>query len=185
MSTSLDEKFQRFTFSDNWVVFKYDDVTGDTGYASIKDNVSGTKACDFLGVFEHSAAYLIEVKDFRGFRIQNKKRLTTGELTAEVAQKVRDTLAGIISGCRRRAGPHPWPELGHYLTSADQEIIVVLCLEDDGRLDKSKMDVHKQSIKQKLSWLNAKVRVVSRQVNPDKLPGVFVQDLPGAAGHAS
>jgi hypothetical protein len=186
MSTPLDEEFQRFTFDERWIVFKYD--SAETGYFAIKDAVEATKACDFLGVFAdtvaYSVAYFMEIKDFRGFRIQNKKRLGQGELAMEVAQKVRDTLAGIVSGCRRGDSAYNWHELGEYLTSPNRELVIVLCLEDDALQDKAKLGVQAELIRQKLSWLRPKVRVVSQGINPHKLPGVVVRNLPGACGHA-
>ena len=183
MSTTLEEEFQRFTFDENWVVFKYDD-TG-TGYFAIRDAVAGSRACDFLGLWTNSVAYLIEVKDFRGHRIPNKPRLGKGELALEVAQKVRDTLAGVVSGCRRGDGKYPWSELRNHLTGPRHEVIVVLCPEDDGLRDKAELGVQAEAIRQKLAWLCPKVRVVSQRINPDKLPGVVVTNLPGAGGHVT
>jgi hypothetical protein len=183
MSTTLEEESQRFTFDADWVVFKYD---GDgTGYFEIRDAVAGSRACDFLGLWRASVAYLIEVKDFRGYRIQNKHRLGKGELALEVAQKVRDTLAGIVSGCRRADGKHLWRELRDHLTGPRHEVIIVLCLEDDGLRDKVELGVQAEAIRQKLAWLCPKVRVVSQRINPDKLPGVVVTNLPGAGGHVT
>jgi hypothetical protein len=182
MSTTLDEGFQRFTFDERWVVFKYD--SAETGYFAIKDAVEATKACDFLGVFEETVAYLMEVKDFRGYRVQNRKRLGKGELAMEVAQKVRDTLAGIVSGCRRGDDGYNWRDLVEYLTSPNRELVIVLCLEDDAVRDKAKLGVQAELIRQKLSWLRPKVRVVSQGVNPHKLAGVEVRNLQGACGHA-
>ncbi|ETR70187.1 MAG: hypothetical protein OMM_08998 [Candidatus Magnetoglobus multicellularis str. Araruama] len=43
---------------------------------------------------------MIEAKDFRKERIKNQPRLTGGELAIEVAQKVRDTFAGIFGAYR-------------------------------------------------------------------------------------
>lgn len=51
----------------------------------------GTKAVDFLYVAEQTA-WLIEVKDYRVH-----PRTKTLDLAAEVALKVRDTLAGLVS----------------------------------------------------------------------------------------
>ena len=183
MSTTLDEEYQRFTFDEGWVVFKYD--SAGTGYFAIRDAMTGTKACDFLGLWNNSAAYLIEVKDFRGFRIQNKPRLGKGELALEVAQKVRDTLAGIVAGCRRGDGNYAWSELRACLTSSQEEVFVVLCLEDDGSQDKAKLGVQAELIRQKLAWLRPKVRVVSQKVNPGKLQGLLVTNLPGVGCHVT
>jgi len=184
MSTTLEEEHQRFTFDDQWVVFKYDSATPDTGYFSIKNAVEGTKACDFLGEYAGATAYFIEVKDFRGFRIQNKKRLSRGELAAEIAQKVRDTLAGVLSGCRRGDDTFRWDQLAIYLTRSERELLVVLCLEHDDMKDKVRLGAQAELVRQKLAWLKPKVRVVSHSIKSHKLPGVVVTDLPGAAGHA-
>ncbi len=44
--------------------------------------------------------FLIEIKDFRGARIENKQRIEHAYLADEVAQKVRDTIAGLYGAYR-------------------------------------------------------------------------------------
>ena len=82
MPTELDEEYQKFTFDDSWTVFRYD--SAEAGYHGIRDCMPGTKSCDFLGVWD-GRGVPIEVKDFRGYRIRNKSRITDGKLVVEVA----------------------------------------------------------------------------------------------------
>ena len=62
----------------------------------------------FLGIWNKSELYLIEVKDFRHHRIETRDRLLKGELAAEVAQKVRDSLSCIIGAYRTSENPDHW-----------------------------------------------------------------------------
>ena len=120
---------------------------------------------DFVGRFARSL-FLIEVKDFRGHRIENKKRFMHGELAVEVAQKVRDTLAGIVgvSG-EGRTDCATWKP---FLDAAvGRPVRVVLWLEQDAPPGKAKGIVDqvnntlKQHLEQNLRWLNAHVLVAS------------------------
>lgn len=187
MPTPLPEQFQLFTFDDSWSVFCYD--SEGAGYHEIRDSVTGSKSCDFVGI-RNRTGYLIEVKDFRGYRIQNKARISDGELAVEVAQKVRDTLAGIVSGVRRGDTQRPWNELLlQCLGKADGQITIVLSLEDDAASSplrwKQRLNTLSDQIKAKLNWLRVRVSVVSPQTNPGSIPGVAVINLPGACGHGA
>ena len=68
-------------------------------YENIKKGVSGTKGIDFLGIFQNKI-YFFEIKNFKDYRIKNKDKLHNigDKLMTEIAQKVRDSLACIISG---------------------------------------------------------------------------------------
>ena len=187
MPTVLEEEFQRFTFDEAWTVFRYD--SAEAGYHDIRDSVPGTKSRDFAGV-RHGTGYLIEVKDFRGYRIQNKARMTDGELAVEVAQKVRDTLAGVVSGVRRGDPLRPWNELliqrlGH----CSGQVTILLSLEDDAASDprrwRQRLSTLTDQLKAKLHWLRVRVSVVSPQTFPGAISGVVVGNLPGACGHAA
>ncbi|MBI4662618.1 MAG: hypothetical protein HY735_27715 [Verrucomicrobia bacterium] len=187
MPMILEEQFQRFTFDDTWTVFRYD--CAESGYFGVRDGVPGSRACDFAGV-RSATGYLIEVKDFRGYRIQTKARMADGELAVEVAQKVRDTLAGIVSGVRRSDTERPWTEmLIHRLGQPQGQVVIVLALEDDtaadGRRWKQRLSTLTNELKAKLHWLRARVSVVSPQTFPGSMPGVVVTNLPGACGYAA
>ena len=98
MSTVFPEGALQFSFGESWKVLKWD---GHSAFAGGLGKVQHTKAVDFLGL-HIDLPWFIEVKDFRSHRIENKKRLTSGELAEEVADKVRDTLAGMAWACNRK-----------------------------------------------------------------------------------
>ena len=79
---------------------------------------------DFVGLLDgaHGDLYWIEVKDFRGYRIQNKRRLSEGELAIEVAQKVRDSIAGIIGAYRTSGSWETWEPFVRSLRSRDNRV---------------------------------------------------------------
>lgn len=78
-----------FTFPPNALASKYDDWAH---YLSqFQKTCGGSKAVDLVHV-ENSTAWLIEVKDFR-----QHARTKTIDLADEIAIKVRDTLAGLLS----------------------------------------------------------------------------------------
>src|SRR4051794_8602213 len=107
MATELAVEKQRFAFGDGWVAaFKYDDTRyyerGPLRCHGELDGVGhGTKAVDVVALHLHAGLLLLEVKDFRGYRIQNKPRLKSGEIAVEVALKIRDTVAGLIGAARQ------------------------------------------------------------------------------------
>ena len=92
MPETFEEGHLRFRFDDSWYAIKYDE---HPDYRERIERLDGTKAVDFVAVHRDSQLFLIEVKDFRGHRIENQPRLREGELAIEVGQKVRDTVAGI------------------------------------------------------------------------------------------
>src|SRR5208283_666042 len=100
------------------------------------------------------------------YRIQNKTRLTSGELAEEVAQKVKDTIAGVVAGCRSGNTAGPFADLGRFLLAPGSEVRIVLWLEDDAAVNpqrwKQELSTQTQLIKQKLRWLQVKVFVVSQ-----------------------
>ncbi|MCB1144531.1 MAG: hypothetical protein KDK54_19910 [Leptospiraceae bacterium] len=62
----------------------------------------GTKAVDILGL-NKSPLYIIEIKDFRGYRIQNKARIKNSELAFEFSLKVKDTITGLYGAFRKHS----------------------------------------------------------------------------------
>ncbi|TAK33209.1 MAG: hypothetical protein EPO28_17320 [Saprospiraceae bacterium] len=90
----------KFTFAEtHWQVIQFDK---NINYEKLADVVQETKAIDFLGVYQLKKLVLFEIKSFRHHRIENKPRLKAGadELTTEIAQKVRDSVAAIIGAGR-------------------------------------------------------------------------------------
>ncbi len=81
---TIVEGHLRFQFDDSWFAIKYDD---HRDYRERIERLDGTKAVDFVAVYMNAQLFLIEVKDFRGFRIENRERVTDGQLALEVGQK--------------------------------------------------------------------------------------------------
>ncbi len=164
-------------------VVKYDE---HPDYCSKICRLAGTKAVDFIGLWGDAdgVLYWIEVKDFRGYRIQNKRRLSDGELAQEVAEKVRDSLAGVVGAYGSSSDPDVWRPFVRSLWQKTSPMQVLLWLEEDdprrppGRRDNA-AQVLSQEIKRRLQWLAARVLVVSQDVG--RCPeGLEVADLPGA-----
>ena len=157
MSTTHDEKRLRFTFDAEWRVLKWDD---HPAFIDGLQHMDGTKAVDFVGL-HRDGVWFIEVKDFRGHRIENKGRLRTLDLAREVACKVRDTLAALIWACNR--APLDDGGLGAYVKPAvlrSDKVPVVLWLEED-RPDPALRAAVTDAIKRELVWLNVKVTLSS------------------------
>lgn len=86
--TTLVEGGITFVFPDGCTAWKYDTWPF---YRNQFQHVAASKAVDFVCV-DATAAWLIEVKDYRG-----QARTKPMELHDEVAAKVRDTLAGLAA----------------------------------------------------------------------------------------
>jgi hypothetical protein len=78
-----------FTFPNNSIASKYDDWSHYRN--QFQPTCGGSKAVDFVYA-DGKVAWLIEVKDFRQHR-----RTKTIDLPDEIAMKVRDTVAGLVS----------------------------------------------------------------------------------------
>jgi hypothetical protein len=171
-----------FTFPNSWHVIQYDK---HPDYKKI-ECLDGTKAVDFVVVHREKSEtlYLIEVKDFRGYRIKNKARLSDGKLAMEVGHKVRDTLAGIIGGYRG-GNDTDWKPVMEQLAALGRPIKVVLWLEEDARAvsrpprrGKQQHSVVIDDLKKRLRWLTTKVFVASLREGTSAVPGLRVKSLP-------
>lgn len=179
MPYTIDEGFLRFRFDDRWIVIKYDD---HRDYREKIGRLADTKAIDFATVLDSSNLFFIEVKDFRGYRIQNRQRVRDGDLAIEVAQKVRDTIAGIVAA-HHRGNTEEWNQFINCLTNLRHPARVVLWLEDDlppgpkGRRP-NQASVLIDRLKQHLRWLTPRVMVVGSTVGAAP-EGLTVFSLPG------
>lgn len=191
MSTVFEEEYLRFEFDDAWTVVKYDDTAE---YARIRAQTEA-KGVDFVGLVAAGSSrfviHLIEVKDFRGHSIENAPRIRGGELALHVAQKMRDTVAGLI-GARRTSGElQPWERFAGALRRRRDEVRVVLWLERDrvpsrGAVSrrhfrrmrrKTELSVLAGTLKARSRWLTARTLVVDQDTG---LEGVTATNLPGA-----
>lgn len=176
MPKHFDEGCLRFTFSDDWQVEKYDD---HGVYRRKLASLTGTKAIDFVGCCDNEA-FFIEVKDFRGHSIENKKRYGSN-LAEEVASKLRDTLAGIVGGARNHCDASFWHKLLTLAANGRRRCHVVLWLEDDAPKagdEKVRLSVQTKGLAASVAWLTRKALVTNQANAP--LPGVCVDNLHGA-----
>lgn len=193
MPTTITERHLEFTFGDAWHVLRYDneDEQADgrkTGHPFYRERVSrlkGTKAVDVVGTHGGETAYLVEVKDFRGFRAQNRRRITTNELATEIAQKVRDTLAGLVAAKRNHPAPGVLGSVAAMLTNPSRPVRIVLWLEDDAargdaRQWKAEQAVLADKIMTQIGWFSRRVLVVDQGSYQQQPPDIQARNLPSA-----
>ena len=179
MPRTIEEGHLRFRFDDSWFVIKYDE---HPDYEEWIKRLDGTKAVDFVAVHANANLYLIEVKDFRGYRIQNRPRVRDAELAVEVGQKVRDTIAGIVAA-NHRGGTTVWDRPVRRLAANAAPVRVLLWLEQDlppgprGRRS-NELSVLIDALKQRLDWLTPRVFVVGLRYG-EAPEGLLVSSLPG------
>ena len=168
-----------FIFDSEWndSVIKFDE---HPDYKKMADSLAGTKGVDFLGILE-SELYVIEVKDFRDYRIENKKRITNGDLMIEIGQKVKDTVACIAGSSRSSSSSEMWQSLCSLFLDRDKRVRVILWLEEDRQYRKNSpvsQSVLRNQLKNKLKWLAAKVDIRNlAEVVPQSLH-IQVENLP-------
>ena len=127
---------------------------------------AGTKAVDFGFLTPAGHPVLLEVSDLRGYRIENKSHLARGGMAQEVAQKVRDSLAGMIWACERDLTAFDrFERLVYRFVNRERKLKIVLWLEEDRPADPGSADALRSAIGGRLrSGLNAQVVVTSREL---------------------
>lgn len=176
-----------FAFDGSWsVVRKWDDAAA---YRALRDEVPGSHGVDFVAVREEPrGVYLIEVKDYRAVEGQKSTRDKLDEdgapLAVIVAEKVRDTVAGLI-GAARGGRDDDWTSARQEL---DRTIWVVLWAEHAGIQAGPKVRERRESIaagtllktiRRRCRWLHANFLVCSR--TGECLPGLRVTSVANAA----
>lgn len=182
MSTVLDEGRLRFTFGDEWVIEKYD---GHHDYRKGVGRLAGSKAVDFVASNPGQGLLLIEVKDFRNYRIKNKSRVGE-ELATEVGQKARDSVAGMVGALRNSSAPERWQPHIRHLVDRNHDVRILLWLEEDRqypsaveeRNHKARQASLVKEIKKACRWLTPRTLVVSRASYGELIPGLAVASLP-------
>ncbi|WP_433933852.1 hypothetical protein AB3662_05430 [Sorangium cellulosum] len=191
---AIDVERIRFEFGESWTVAeKWDDSRAFLdGIGKLKGEWTdertgelvrvGSKAVDIVGVCE-GRLYLIEVKDYRGYPIETKRRQPHA-LPLAIACKVRDTVAGLVGA--GRLGAEPWVEsCARLLVERKLRVHVVAWIADpDLRAAEpiKKREVWQKErsdrLKQRLSWLTPYVTVASPF--DGRVGDVTAQSLPGA-----
>lgn len=179
MSAHWPEGYLSFAFDDTWHAVKWD---GHDAHQNGIQKVHGFKAVDFCGV-RARALFLIEVKDFRGHRIENKPRLdpeSPESLADEVAKKACSTIAGLVCARRTRTSEEDlWRPFGDGLADPRAALWVILWLEEDLQAKASLRMVVADKLRQKLKWLTPKIAVVDAR-SSSYLPGLTVTNRQGA-----
>lgn len=174
----------RFEFDDSWSVAKWDEsrwyldgihkLNGE-----LNDRPEGTKAVDAIGVRD-DAPYLFEIKDFRGFAIENKQRQLQ-ELPLEIGLKARDTVAGLLGWValgKQDELPLRWVRAIHGQRQLVR--VVTLVAEDSSRpgeplYKRDARELERASrLKQRLAWLTPRVLLHDPLRDADKLQRIGV-----------
>jgi len=137
----IQEQHLQFQFPSDWQVCKYDEQ--NHFYHNQIRRCQGTKAVDILA-WSGTEFFMIEAKDFRGDRIDNKVRILKGELISEVTQKVRDSIAGLY-GAYRCFNEELQPFYHPLFYGKHQPVKVVLLLEEDRPPDRAKSFKYRRS----------------------------------------
>lgn len=194
MATRITEGRLAFDFDDDWTALKYDDSgCYRNGIERLKGTLvdrrgsvekSSTKALD-VAACKNGTLLFIEIKDFRGHRIENKYRVGDN-LALEVALKVRDSIAG-IAGCFCTGRNNEVAAIRKTLGGSATDVHVILWLEEDSRFPsatacnrhKGRQSALSKKLKQRCAWLTTKALVASLR-NPIAVQGFTVGNLPGA-----
>lgn len=179
---TFKESGLEFRFDDNWEVYQLDK---EADYREkINRQISETKSVDFIG-FNHMRNILlfVEVKSFRGYGNRTNIQRLTGEnddITVEVAQKVRDSLAVIIGGARNSTNlPDTWKKyVDHISQKKNLKVIawVELDVSTENFLDRAKanMNVRKQALRKRLTWLTSDVQILNTKNYNNDIEGMEV-----------
>ncbi len=163
--TELNEGELSFRFECRTNPFKYDEMAFYRN--QFQAVCEGAKAVDFL-CKDGSCGYLVEVKDYA-----QAPRTKPSDLPQEIAEKVRDTLAGLVA-CKANANDHE--ERGRadqWLSST--RLRVVLHLEQPKRPSRLKPRVAepqdlRQKLKQLLKAIDAHPMVADCAHTPSDVP---------------
>jgi len=161
-TTIITEGELELEFDDDWdAVLKWDETPAYLAFSRSRKRL-----------------LLIELKDFRRHRIENKKRISKGELFEEVGFKVRDTLAGVRGAARTRADECVAQLAAKIATRVP--LTVVLWLKEDRPRNKGRLSEMTQELKKRVRWLTPHAIVRSRSGTELDDHGIVLRTL--AAG---
>ena len=149
MSPIADIDGLRFCFPADWQVLKYDDSSFHRN--QFQSLGGGSKALDAVAVSPDGHCWLIEVKDYR-----RSSRSKPGSVFAEVAEKVRATLAGLATA-RVRAND---PAEKAFAALAMRAIVLRVALHLDQPTHKFRLFPHVIDPKTALMQFRREVRAV-------------------------
>lgn len=167
-------------FEASWQVARWDDSPWyRDGIQRLQGEVDGrqegTKAVDLLGL-RGETPYLIEVKDFRGFSIENRRRQIQ-ELPVEIGLKARDTIAGVAGLVALGNSPDLPARWLRAVRDPGRAVHVVAWIAEDptrprqAASQRVRENVRLSGLKQKLAWLTRRVWVC------DPLKQITLEDV--------
>jgi hypothetical protein len=181
VSIEVDGLLFQITSDTTW--HKYDDWSV---YRKGIHKLKGTKGLDLIGISGHQLL-LGEAKNFRGHRIQNKKKIGQGTLYVQTAHKLKDTLAGLVAISRGNSHARPVSRkaLDQLLSGDGKRVIVFLYVDEDAPTSQStfhrqrrkqQLDVHLKGLKNATTWFPARKFVFDRNSIPAGLGIAAVRD---------
>jgi len=179
--SDFQESGINFSFQDaSWAVVKYDE---HVAHQKVEKVLKPTKAVDFMGIYEDTQLFLIEVKNYRGHTRDESTRavLNAGgeELMRRIAVKVRDSIATATGAARFSTNDEEFfTQVNNRLIDNGVQLTIIACIEwDEPNQEerKARMGIWQQKLKQKLVWLKPiKVSVNSISNITGILPDVQV-----------
>ena len=179
--SDFQESGINFSFQDaSWAVVKYDE---HVAHQKVEKVLKPTKAVDFMGIYEDTQLFLIEVKNYRGHTRDESTRavLNVGgeELMRRIAVKVRDSIATATGAARFSTNDEEFfTQVNNRLIDSGVQLTIIACIEwDEPNQEerKARMGIWQQKLKQKLVWLKPiKVSVNSISNITGILPDVQV-----------
>lgn len=171
-----------FRFDDRWEVYQLDE---EADYRQkICKQIPETRCIDFIGFNEADKILLfIEIKGFRGYGDKKNVQRLTGEkddITVEIAQKVKDSLATIIGGARNSTNlPDVWKNhVEHLIENGNLKVIAWVELdvstENLLRRAKTNMSTKRKELRKRLTWLTSDVDILNTRAYNNELEGIKV-----------
>jgi hypothetical protein len=162
----------KVTFDETWQCAKWDDCPS---YRHGIGRLQGSDGVDFLGV-RAGCLYLIEVKNYREYRIENRGKHEN--LPQVITVKVRDTIAGVVGASIMKKSDGFARECTKAIgeTRDEQRIRVVAWIIEDNDLppkDRIRAGVRRKTLVAQLRWLTTKV-VDANPLRAPQIPGVEV-----------
>lgn len=171
-----------FKFGEQWEVTQLDT---EKDYANVCNKIPGTKSIDFIGINKsEDMLVLIEVKGFRGYgkqnSIQNRLSGKQDDIIIEIAQKVRDSLAVILGGCRNSTNQTElWKACIKHIKD-NKKVRIIAWLEIDEstevmlRRAKVQMSIRRKELRKILLWLTSDIDILNTKSYNNEINGISV-----------
>jgi len=163
---TVEESRLRFTFQDDkWWLVKFDE---DINYTKVTNSLQGVKGVDFIGILNSESLFFFELKNFRNHTMtpHTQERLANGaeDLTTEIAQKVKDSVACVVGASRNATHDNDKWTLASKIITTQKPFKIIAWIEEDlpdseikRKNRKAKLSTRNEKLKNKLNWLTSSV----------------------------